>query len=48
MHSLVCKIVHRRPDLESEAVENVWLDIQTRMSSILVGYIDRNRAATFD
>ena len=36
------------PDLESEAVENVWLEIQTRKSSILVGYMYRNPAATFD
>ena len=48
MHSSVCKIVHRLPDLESEAVECVWLEIQTRKASILVGYICRNPAATFD
>ena len=39
VHFSICKIGHRRPDLESEAAENVWLEIQTRMSSVLVGYI---------
>ena len=48
IHSSVSKIVRRRPDLESEAVESVWLEIQTRKSSILVGYIYRNPASTFD
>ena len=36
IHSSVSRIVRRRPDLESEAVESVWLEIQTRKSSILV------------
>ena len=35
IHSSISKIVRRRP--ESEAVESVWLEIQTRKSSILVG-----------
>ena len=48
IHSSISKIVRRRPDLESEAVESVWLQIQTRKSSILVGYIYRNSASTFD
>ena len=48
IHSSISKIVRRRPDLESEAVESVWLEIQTRKSSILVGYIYRNPASTFD
>ena len=48
IHSSISKIVRRSPDLESEAVESVWLEIQTRKSSILVGYIYRNLAATFD
>ena len=48
VHSSVCKIVHGCLDLESEAVESVWLEIQTRKSSILVGDIHRNQAATFD
>ena len=43
IHSSVSKIVSRRPDLESEAVESVWLEIQTRKSSIL-----ENPASTFD
>ena len=37
-----------RPHLESAAVESVWLEIQTRKSSILDGYIYRNPASTFD
>ena len=48
MHSSINKIVRRRPHSESEAVESVWLEIQTRKSSILVGYIYGNQAATFD
>ena len=48
MHSSVCKIVYSRPDLESEAAESVWLEVQTCKSSILVGYIYRNPAAIFD
>ena len=48
IHSSISKIVRRRPDLESEAAESVWLEIQTRKSSILFGYIYRNPAATFD
>ena len=32
-HSSISKIVRCRPDLESEAVESVWLEIQTRKSS---------------
>ena len=48
VHSSVNNIVRRRPDLESEAVESVWLEIQTRKSSILVGYIYAHPAATFD
>ena len=48
MHSSVCKIVYSRPDLESEAAESVWLEVQTCKSSILVGYIYRNPAATLD
>ena len=46
--SSISKIVLRRPDPESEAVESVWLEIQTPKSSILIGYIYRNPAATFD
>ena len=48
IHSSISKIVRRRLDLESEAVESVWLEIQMRKSSILVGYIYRNPASTFD
>ena len=48
IHSSNSKIVRRCPNSESEAVESVWLEIQTRKSSILVGYIYRNPAATFD
>ena len=48
INSSISKIVRRRPDLESEAVESVWLEIQTRKSSILVAYIYRNPASTFD
>ena len=48
IHSSINKIVRSRPELESEAVESVWLEIQTRKSSILVAYICRNPAATFD
>ena len=48
IHSSISKIVRRRPDSESGAVESEWLEIQTRKSSILIGYIYRNPAATFD
>ena len=48
IQSSIRNIVPRRPDLESEAVESVWLEIQTRKSSIFVGYIYRNPAAKFD
>ena len=48
IHCSINKIVRRRHDLESEAAESVWLEIQTRNSSILIGYIYRNPAATFD
>ena len=48
VHSSISKIVRRRPDLESEAVESPWLEIQTRKSSSLVGNIYWNLAATFD
>ena len=48
IHSSNSKIVRRCPNLESEAAESVWLEIQTRKSNILVGYIYRNPAATFD
>ena len=48
IHSSISKIVRRCPNLETEAVESVWLEIQTHKSSILVGYIYRNPAATFD
>ena len=44
IHSSISKIVRRRP----EAVDSVWLEIQTRKSSILVVYIYRNPASTFD
>ena len=47
IHSSISKIVCRRPDLESEVVDSVWLEIQTCKSSILVGYIYRNPASTF-
>ena len=30
INSSISKIVRRRPDLESEAVESLWLEIQTR------------------
>ena len=45
IHSSISKIVRHRPDLESETVESVCLEIQLR---ILVGYIYRNPASTFD
>ena len=48
IHSSISKIVRRSPDLEYEAVESVCLEIQMRKSSILVGYIYRNPAATLD
>ena len=48
IHCSINKIVRRRHDLESEAAESVWLEIQTRKSSILIGYIYRNPASTFD
>ena len=48
VHSSVSKIFRRRPDSECEAVKSVWLEIQTRKSSILAGYIYTNPAATFD
>ena len=48
LHSSINKIVRHCPDLESEAAESVWLEIQTCKSSILVGYIYRNPASTFD
>ena len=41
VHSSVNKIVRRRPALESEAVESVWLEIQTRKSSILETQLQR-------
>ena len=37
--SSVFKVVHCRPDLESEATEGAWLEIQTRKSSIVLGYM---------
>ena len=46
--SSISKIVRHRPDSESEAVESVWLEIQTPKSSILISYVYRNPAATFD
>ena len=39
VHSSISKIVRRRPDLESQAVESVWLEILTHKNSMLVGYI---------
>ena len=48
IQSSISKIVRRRPRSECESVESVWLEIQTPKSSILIGYVYRNPAATFD
>ena len=48
IHSSISRIVRRRPDLESEAAESVCLELHTRKSSTLIGYIYRKLAATFD
>ena len=48
IHSSICKIVRRRPDLESEAIKSAWLEKQARKSNILAGYVYRKPTVSFD
>jgi hypothetical protein len=47
-HNSISGIIRRRGDLESKAVECIWVELRADKSSpVLVGYIYRNPASTF-
>ena len=49
IHNSIQDVVSRRIDLETQEVECVWLELKTPKSpSLLIGYLYRNPAATFE
>lgn len=45
IHNSLKDITRRRPDLESDTVESVWVEIKNKSSPVLVGFIYRNPSA---
>ena len=47
-HNSIAQYIHRRSDLEIDAIESLWVEVRTdRSSPLLVGFIYRNPAALY-
>ena len=49
IHESIKNVTNRRPDLESENVESIWVEVKhSKSPSLLVGYVYRNPASTLE
>lgn len=49
IHDTIAQNFQRRPDLESDKIESLWIELKTPKSTpTLIGFIYRNPAATWD
>ena len=49
IHDSIAQYTRRRPDLESDSVESLWLEVRTdRSAPLLVGFVYRHKSCLFE